>query len=174
MNNVLLAEFSSAERLRETARRARHAGYRPIDAFTPYPVEGLADELEPQSSYIRIAMFFAGVGAAASAYALEWYSAVIDYPINSGGRPLHSWPAFMMFPFALGILAAAIAGLIALLVQCGLPRLHYPLFAINGFGRATQDAFLLAFASPEADADLQRASDWLRDAGAVTIWEVKT
>ena len=80
----------------------------------------------------------------------------------------------MMFPFALGILAAAITGLIALLVQCGSPRLHYPLFAIDGFARASQDAFLLAFASPEADADLQRASDWLRDAGAVTIWEVKT
>ena len=66
VNNVLLAEFSSAERLRETARRAHHAGYRPIDAFTPYPIEGLADELEPQPSYIRIAMFLGGVGAAAS------------------------------------------------------------------------------------------------------------
>jgi hypothetical protein len=174
MKNILLAEFSGGEALRQTARQARQAGYRPVDAFTPFPVEGLADELEPQTSYVRIAMFLGGFGAAASAYGLEWFSAVIDYPINSGGRPLNSWPAFMMFPFAFGILGAAIAGLIVLLIQCGLPRLHYPLFAVDGFDRASQDAFLLALASPQTESDLQRARDWLRGAGAVAIWEVQT
>jgi hypothetical protein len=174
VNDFLLAEFSGADALRQAARLARRAGYRLIDAFTPFPVEGLVDELETKPSYIRIAMFIGGVSAAALAYGVEWYSAVIDYPINSGGRPLHSWPAFMMFPFALGILAAAIAGLITLFVQSGLPRLHYPMFGVDGFRRASQDAFLLALASPDTEVDLQRAHDWLRVAGAVAIWDVKT
>lgn len=174
MNDILLAQFAGGDALRDTARKARTAGYRLMDAFTPFPVEGLAEELEPRTSYVRIAMFVGGVGAAALAYALEWYSAVISYPINSGGRPLHSWPAFMMFPFALGILAAAVAGLIALFIQCGLPRLHYPLFALDGFERASQDGFLLALVSPETETDLQHARDFLRDAGAVAIWEVKS
>lgn len=174
MSDILLAEFSGGEELRNTAGRARSAGYRLLDAFSPIPVEGLAELLETQTSYIRIAMFTGGVAAAALAYGIEWYSAVIDYPINSGGRPLHSWPAFMMFPFALGILAAAIAGLIAFLIQCGLPRLHYPLFAVDGFERASQDAFLLALASPATEIDLRHARDFLRDAGAVAIWEVRT
>ena len=88
---------------------------RAIDAFTPFAVEGLSEAIGvTRTSHVRVAMFIGGVGTAALAYGIEWYSAVINYPINSGGRPLNSWPAFMLFPFALGILAAAIAGLIAL------------------------------------------------------------
>jgi hypothetical protein len=173
VNDILLVEFSGGEALRGAARKAKTAGYRLIDAFTPFPVEGLVEELDVKPSFLRVAMFIGGAGAAAVAYGLEWYSAVIDYPINSGGRPLHSWPAFMMFPFAIGILSAAIAGLITLLVQSGLPRLNYPLFAVDGFERASQDAFLLALASPAAEADLQRAHKWLCDEGAVAIWEVR-
>lgn len=174
MSNILLAEFSGGDALLDSARKAHSAGFRPIDAFTPFPIEGLVDELETRPPRIRVAMFIGGVGVAAFAYAVEWYSAVVDYPINSGGRPLHSWPAFMMFPFAIGILAAAVAGLVTLFVQCGLPRLHFPLFAVEGFGRASQDAFLLALASPQSEPDLQRARDWLCESGAVAIWEVNT
>jgi hypothetical protein len=174
MNSLLLAQFSSGDALCTTARQARRAGFRLLDAFTPFPIQGLVDEVETGPSHIRVAMFIGGIGAAALAYGLEWYSAVIAYPIDSGGRPLHSWPAFLMFPFALGILAAAIAGLIALFTHCGLPHLHDPLFGLDAFERASQDTFLLALASPANEDDLQRARDWLRDAGAVAIWELET
>ena len=174
MSGILLAEFKGGEALREAARTARAAGYRAIDAFSPFPVEGLADELDPQTSYVRVAMFIGGMGVAALAYSLEWYSAAIDYPVNSGGRPLNSWPAFMLFPFAIGILAAAIAGLITMFVQSGLPRLHYKLFAIEGFERASQDAFLLALAAPPTEDGRQGARERLRDSGALKIWEVET
>jgi hypothetical protein len=170
--NILLAEFSRGDLLRDAARAARQAGYGLVDAFTPFPIEGVVEELNPKPSHIRVTMFIGGVGVAALAYGLEWYSAVLDYPINSGGRPLHSWPTFVLFPFAIGILAAAVSGLIALLVQSGLPRLHHPLFAVSGFALASQDAFLLAVQSPQSENDLQRARDWLRGAGAVAIWEV--
>jgi hypothetical protein len=173
MSDMLLAEFSDSDTLRVTAREARTAGFKPLDAFTPYPVEGLIEELTPQASHVRVAMFIGGIAIAALAYGVEWYSAVIDYPINSGGRPLNSWPAFLLFPFAIGIFAAAVAGLITFFVQTGLPRLHSPLFEIDGLSRTTQDAFLLAIAAPEPDNDRQRARDLLRGAGAISIWEVR-
>ena len=90
----------------------------------------------------------------------------IDYPIDSGGRPLHSWPTFVLFPFAIGILAAAISGLIAFFWQSGLPRLHHPLFDADGFERVSQDAFLLAFTAPDR-SDPRKLRTLLRDAGAL-------
>jgi hypothetical protein len=173
MTDMLLAAFSGHDALRAMARKARKAGFHPLDAFTPYPVEGLVRELTPQTPRIRAAMFIGGVCIAALAYGLEWYSAVIAYPINSGGRPLNSWPTFVMFPFAIGIFAAAVTGLITFFVQSGLPRLNYPLFEIGGFARASQDMFLLAVASPRTDSERERARELLRDAGALSIWEVR-
>jgi hypothetical protein len=174
MSGVLLAEFRGAEALLDAARRAGTAGWHALDAFSPFAVEGLAEALGVARSHVRVVMFFGGVGIAAVAYGTEWYSAVIDYPINSGGRPLHSWPAFMLFPFAIGIFGAAIAGLIALCVETGLPRLHHRLFSVPGFERVSQNAFLLALDWPDNPDDAQRARDWLNAAGAVAIWEVKT
>lgn len=174
MNGVLLAAFSGPDQLIDAAYKARHAGWRTLDAFSPFAVEGLAEAVGAARSHVRLAMFIGGVSVAALAYAAEWYSAVIDYPINSGGRPLHSWPAFMLFPFAIGILGAAITGLIALCVESGLPRLHHQLFAVPVFERVSQDAFLLALGRPEGQADVQRIRDWLNESGAISIWEIRT
>ena len=123
-------------------------GYRPVDAFTPFPVDGLHEFLNVRAHPIRLVMFIAGMTAAALVYALEYYSAVISYPYNSGGRPLDAWPAFMLVPFAIGILAAAIAGFIAFLMACRLPRLHHSLFVVDRFERASQDRFFLAVERP--------------------------
>jgi hypothetical protein len=174
MPSLLLAEFADSRRFVETARRARSADYRLIDAYTPFPVEGLHDLLEQRRSHIRVAMFVGGIVTAALAYGLEYFSAVVDYPYNSGGRPLDAWPAFMLVPFATGILVAAIAGFTAFLVECGLPRLHHPLFAIEGFERATQDRFVLAIERPEANDALRQALDFFRMSGASAVREVET
>ena len=85
------------------------------------------------------------------AFGLQWYSAVIDYPLNSGGRPLNSWQVFLLVPFEVGVFAAALCGVVALLWSCGLPRLHHPLFEVPGFERATQDRFFLLAAAGEND-----------------------
>lgn len=132
MSGLLLAEFSGADKLLKAARQARAAGLRAIDAFTPFVIDGLAKEIDLEidvpRSPVRVAMFIGGVIVAALAYGTEWYSAVVDYPINSGGRPLNAWPAFMLVPFAVGILGAAVSGLITMLVQAGMPSLHHRLF----------------------------------------------
>ena len=94
-------------------------------------------------------MLFAAIGVAAFAYGLEYWSAVFAYPIDSGGRPLHSWPVFLLVPFEVGVLAAGLAGFVALLVLCGLPRLHHPLFEGDAIKRASDDRYLLLIADPD-------------------------
>jgi hypothetical protein len=154
------------------ASRIDAARGRIVDAYAPFPLEGIVPAPNPDASMLRIAMFAAGLGVAACAYALEWYSAVIDYPINSGGRPLHSWPAFMMFPFSVGILAAAVCGLAAFFRLTGLPRLHHPVFDLDGFERVSQDRFALEMALPDTEAERSALFDALREAGAISIREI--
>lgn len=173
MTGLLLAEFSDEKRFVEAARRAR-GRYRLVDAYTPFPVEDVFELLEHHPSHIRIAMLIGGFAMAALAYATEYYSAVISYPYNSGGRPFDAWPTFVLFPFATGILVAAVAGFTTFLVEIGLPRLHDPLFAIVGFERASQDHFVLALERPDADADRRQMIDELHVAGAAAIREVES
>ena len=167
---IWLAQFSGSEALTEAAAKALKAGLNPVDAFTPFPLPELNEMLVASEGHIRPAMAIGGFGAALVVYATEYYSAVIDYPINSGGRPLHSWPAFVLVPFAIGILAAAICGLISFLYDTGLPRLHHDVFALDGFERISQDGFVLALAPLE---DRRRdVKTWLRNAGATRVWEI--
>jgi hypothetical protein len=170
---LLLAEFADSTRFIEAARRARGARYRLVDAFSPFPVEGMHELVEHRRSHIRVAMFIAGVSMAVLAYGVEYYSAVINYPYNSGGRPYDAWPAFMLVPFATGILLAAIAGFATFLIETGLPRLHNNLFAVEGFERVTQDRFILAMQRPDGDDELRRAVEFMRGAGALAVREVE-
>lgn len=172
MSPMLLAEYRDPERLKLAFARLREAGHTALDTFTPYPIEGLDQELGFARSGIRPAMLVGGLSVAAFAFALQWYSAVIDYPLNSGGRPLNSWQVFLLVPFEVGIFAAALCGFIAFLWSCGLPRLHHPLFEIPGFERATQDHYFLlaAPAYSEAVLELRRL---LEEAGAQVVTELR-
>jgi hypothetical protein len=151
---LVIAEFLDADDLCAAARNVRTRGFEPIDALTPCPVEGLDDILRLEDSPIRWPMLIAALAVAASAYAVEFWTAVYAYPIDSGGRPLNSWPIFLLVPFEVGVLAAAVAGFAALLVLCGLPRLHHPLFDCDAIERATSDRyFLLVRGPPKAESD---------------------
>jgi Protein of unknown function (DUF3341) len=172
VSKMLLAEFAHAHRLREAAEAASRRGYTLIDAFTPFPVEGVAEMLDSRPSRVRVFMFAGGVLIAAMALGGEYYTAVINYPYNVGGRPLNSWPAFMLVPFATGILGATIAGFIRFLFETDLPRLHFPLFAIDGTERASQDRFFLAIEAPEAEDERRNVVDSLKGAGALMVREV--
>ncbi|KQP31460.1 DUF3341 domain-containing protein [Methylobacterium sp. Leaf100] len=165
----LLAEFETPEALLRATRLGHADGHSPVDAFTPFPVEDLAGLFAPTRRWVRPAMAMAGFGAAGLMYALQWYSAVHAYPLNSGGRPLHSWPVFLLVPFEVGILAAALAGFVAMLSACGLPRLHHPLHAMPQFERASQDRFLLLIA-PKDDPRALRVL--LEGAGARLVSEM--
>ncbi len=170
MTAKLLAEFMDGDALQAALQRVSGAGHAALEAFTPYPIEGLADQLGLERSRIRVAMLVGGLATAVFAFGLQWYSAVIDYPIDSGGRPLNSWQVFLLVPFEVGIFAAALTGVIAFLRSCRLPRLHDALFDIPGFERVTQDRYFL-LAACEADPSDLRAV--LTEAGAVAVTELR-
>ena len=170
---VLLAEFRDADVLMRAARRARAAGLTPIDAFTPFSVEGLHEVLGHRGTRIRYVMFLAGIVAAGAAYALEWMTSVLYWPLNSGSRPLNSWVVFLLMPFEWGVLAAAAFGFAAFLWSTGLPRLHDPIFAAKGFERASLDRFFLAVWRSDSDHDDRRARALLENLGALSVREAE-
>jgi len=175
MTRALFVDFADAPGIRAAVEAARAEKIEIIDAFTPYPLDGLGAEIGGKAGgrRVRIWMLVGGLGAAAAAYALEFYSAVYAYPFNSGSRPLNSWPTFMLFPFEFGVLAAAVFGLIGLFRTTGLPRLHHAAFDIEGFDRASNDRFILALAPPEKQRRRARIEARFAELGAIAVREVE-
>ena len=167
---LLLAEFRDPDALAAAARRVREAGLRAIDAHTPFAVPGLTEALGLPPSRLRLLMLLAGVGAAVVTYALCWYGAV-NYPLDSGGRPVHSWQTFLVLSFEAAILAAALAGFAGFFVANRLPRLHDQVFAAPDFERASQDRFFLSVADPTADE--RRLANLLDGLSPVSIRTVR-
>lgn len=139
----LLAEFPSAESLCAAARHVRTHGYTRAEAYSPFAVDGLDEVLGMDRNWVAPATLLGGLAGGAGAYFLQWYAAVVDYPINVGGRPLHSWPAFIPATFELTILGAALAAVLVMLLQNGLPQLYHPLFEIDEFELASRNRFFL-------------------------------
>ncbi len=147
MSEFLLAEFGTAHATMEAAQKAAKAGMPAEDVLSPNPLAGIEEHLVPPPAKPPIGwlMFIAGALGAVAGYFMQWYSAVIDYPINSGGRDLNSWPAFLLVPYETAILSAAIMGILAWMWMCGLPKLFHPLFAAKAVECAMQDRYLLIF-----------------------------
>jgi hypothetical protein len=139
----LLAEFGDAEALVNAAARVHQAGYRGFEAYSPMPVEGLAEAIGFRRTRVPLVVLVGGVVGMVGGYALQYYCAVIAYPINIGGRPLNSWPAFIPVTFEMTVLGAALAAVLGMLAMNGLPRPHHPLFGVPQFDRATRDRFFL-------------------------------
>jgi hypothetical protein len=147
MSEYLLAEFDSARDAKDAARKAAEAGRAPQDVLSHMPIEGIAGYLaHPQSPPVGWVMFIAGALGALIGYFMQWYSAVVAYPVISGNRPMNSWPAFLLVPYEITILSAAVVGLLAWMWMCGLPKPYHPLFFAKITGRAVQDrCYLLVF-----------------------------
>ncbi|HEX4080306.1 MAG TPA: DUF3341 domain-containing protein [Rhizomicrobium sp.] len=169
---ILLASFPSPDALAEAMKTMHARGIAIHDAYTPFPVKAL-DALLPETDRgERAIMLACGFGVAVVAYFIEWWTAVVAYPFDSGSRPHHSWPVFVLFPFELGILAAAVAGLIAFFIKTGLPRYHDAIFECDLIARSNVDAFVLAIEAPEdrtARADL---FTWFVSNGADAVREL--
>ena len=169
----IMAEFAEPEQLLHAARRAYEAGYRKMDAYSPYAVEGVAEAIGFHKTRVPLIVLLGGICGAVTAYFMMWYSATIDYPLNVGGRPLHSWPAFIPITFELTVLFAAVAGTLGMLFLNGLPKPYHPVFNAPGFKLASQTRFFLCI---EADDDMfqaRRVRDFLRSLGAEKILEVE-
>jgi len=166
----LFAEFASTGSLVEAVRRIRERTAGPIEVNSPYSIPELDDILGLKRSGLPRVCFASGVAGAAVGLALQWFTNAWDYPLNVGGRPLLSWPAWIPVTLELAILGAAIGGVIGLLVATRLPRLWDAAFEIEGFERVTTDRFWLGAAVRAEDA--ARVREDLAAAGAIRIASV--
>jgi hypothetical protein len=150
-----LAEFDNPESLKQCIRRARPEGFRCMDAFTPYPVEGVPEELGVHHSKVPLIVLTGGlIGGLGGAF-MQWYSSVYAYPLNIGGRPFNSWPSFVVITFELTILCGGLFGALGMLALNRLPKPHHPLFNEPHFDRVTQDRFFFCIEAvdPKFDTD---------------------
>src|SRR6185312_11008655 len=168
----LVAEFDGPRPLIEAVREAHEQGYRELEAYTPYPLEEL-DEILGGWNPVPLIVLLGGLSGAATAWAMEYYIAAIDYPINVGGRPLYSWPAFIPILFELTVLFASIAGFVGTLVLCGFPRPHHALFDITRFRAASRDSFFLCVESKDLMFERNRTAEFLEGLEALEVWEVE-
>jgi len=167
----LLARFSSAQQLLQAALQARsESSGVAIEAFSPFPIQGLDEAVGASSSPIPVLMGLGGLLAGGGTFLLEGYAAVMNYPINVGGRPLGSWPAFVPPAVEMAVLGAVLFGVVAMLTGNGLPRLHHPLFDVPEFERASVDGFFLLLRSSAQDIDTTRT--FLQTLSPVAIYEV--
>jgi len=171
MTKPLVAEFCDADSLIGAAVRLKREGHQLLDAFTPFRLPELDCILPVRPPRVRLAMLLVGLAMAAFAYFLQWYSSVIDYPLNTGGRPLHSWPVFVLVPFEVGMLAAALSGFASCFWNCRLPCLYHPLFDTTDFSRANQDRFFLLAAQSDEEGRSASLRETLKSAGALTVME---
>jgi hypothetical protein len=169
----VIAAFPDAERLADAAHAMRERGYERMDAYSPYPVEGLAGILGMQKTRLPWIVLAGAVMGGVFAYGLILYSVEIDYPLNVGGRPLHSWPAYTIIAFEAAILGAAVAGFIGMIVANSLPRYYHPVFNADIFSFAKGGGFylLVETADPHFGKDATKAQ--LRRLGAAAVAEVK-
>jgi hypothetical protein len=168
----LLGEFASAEALLQATHQARAAGFQHLEAYSPFAVEGLDEALGASRDPVPLIALLGGLLGAAGGYFLQWYSATINYPLNVGGRPLDSWPAFLPVTFETAVLGAAFAALLGALLLSGLPRLMHPLFELEQFDRASSDRFFLCICSQDPQFDPAGTQDFLRSLDPLAVLEV--
>lgn len=170
----LLAEFEDVEAFVDAARRLRVDGYRRVLAYTPYPVEEIGALFPAKTrSLMAPIVFVGGLLGGAGAFFMEWYANVVSYPLNVGGRPYNSWPAFIPITFELTVLCAAISGCLGLLLLNRLPALYHPVFNDPRFLRATQDRFFLCVEARDGKYDRVKTRALLESLSKQPVTEVR-
>ena len=168
----LMAEFVAPDEVLEATRRAHERGYRRMDAYSPIPVEGLDEALGFRRSRMATVVLIGAVVGAVGGYFMQWYSAVVDYPLDIGGRPFHSWPAFIPITFETTVLCAALAAVLGMLGLNGLPRPHHPVFNVPGFVRASHNRFFLCIQSIDPLFDREATRRFLEESHPQDVSEV--
>jgi hypothetical protein len=168
----IMAEFNSPGELVTAARAAREGGYRKLDAYSPFPIEDLNDVLHLHKNRLPLIVLLGGLAGGIGGYLLQYYVTVWDYPINIGGRPLHSWPSYIVITFEMTILFAAISAVLGFLALCGLPMPYHPVFNTPRFAMASRSRFFLCIESDDPIFDRDRTSAFLQSLEPREVTEV--
>jgi hypothetical protein len=168
----LMAEFDSATAIVSAARKARDAGYAKVDAYTPFPIHELDAALQLPRTRLPWLVFFGGIAGLLSGFALQYWVSVIDYPLNIGGRPLASWPAFVVPSYELTILFAAITAVVGMIALNGLPRPYHPVFNAPNFSNASKDRFFLCIEAADGKFDSAGTRDFLEALDPLGVTDV--
>jgi len=168
----LMAEFNDPHAVVEAARKVHAAGYRNVDAYSPYPMEELSEALEFHHSKLPLLVLCGGIAGLCAGYGLQYWASVIEYPLNIGGRPFHSWVSFIPPTFEMTILFAALTAVLGMLALNGLPEPYHPVFNVPAFALASKDRFFLCIESTDPQYDRDRTWSFLVNLGARVVAEV--
>jgi hypothetical protein len=157
----LMVQFLTPGAVLAATRRARQAGYRQMDAYSPYTVEGLSTELGMRRSRIPSVVFIAALVGAGTGFFMQYYSMAVNYTFNSGGRPYNSWPVFIPITFELLVLIRSLAAFFVMILLNELPHPNHPVFNVPEFVRASQDRFFLCIEAEDPLFDLRNTAEFL-------------
>ncbi len=167
----LLAQFSSGERLLDAIKAAKGSGYSKMEAYTPLPMHEVSHELGYESR-LPLLVLCGGIVGALVGFGMQYYASVEHYPINVGGRPMNSWPSFIIITFEMTILFAAVSAVFGMLALNGLPRPHHPVFAIPEFETASRDRFFLLIMAHDPNFSVDGTRELLGGLDPITLSEV--
>lgn len=170
---ALVAQFDSVEAIRQAAERTRQAGYTRTDAYTPFPVEGLDEDLGLRPTNLGWVVLVVGLLAGLGGFFMQWWAATSYYPINVGGRPLNSWPNWIIIMYEITILSAGLTAGIGMILRNGLPRPYNSIFNTPGFEQASRDKFFLAIEATDPRFDLDQTRAVLEALGPERVSEVE-
>jgi hypothetical protein len=169
----LMAEFETPEALLAAAEAARDAGFERMDAYTPLPVEGLAEAVGFRKTTVQKIVLAAGFLGACGGFTLCWWMTVVAYPHNVAGRPLNSWPAYVPITFESMVLVACLTALVSMLALNGLPEPYHPVFNVPEFARASRDRFFLCIESSDPRFDVDGTREFLEALRPMGVREVE-
>ena len=161
----LMAEFDDPTSLVAATERAHREGYRSMDAYSPFPIEELHEALGAHHTRLPLIVLIGGLCGCIGGYGLQYWSSVMAYPLNIGGKPLHSWPAFIPVTFECTILVAALSAVLGMLALNGLPQPYHPAFNVPRFALASRNRFFLCIESVDPKFDLEQTREFLMTLG---------
>ncbi|HKD84535.1 MAG TPA: DUF3341 domain-containing protein [Terriglobales bacterium] len=168
----LMAEFENSTELVKATKAAYAAGYRKMDAYSPFPIDEASEALGFHKTRVPLIVLVGGLLGGSGAYALQYWINCISYPLNVGGRPWHSWPAFIVPTFEMTVLFGGLAGVFGMFALNGLPMPHHPVFNVDEFARVTRDRFFLCVEAADPQFDVVGTMKFMQSLNPLSISEV--